>query len=192
MRGRQAFILLTLYLGLISLYIVLIYNLLGLTTSITWDPSARQDSGKAIFGTVVLLELLLISFIAPGLTAGAITSERERQTYEILRTTLVVLSLALPHHHESTVRAHHDRRPPLGPLSGLVDEEFVPESRPIRIEPAGENAPVAPVLAVVMLSIGLSLKYIYIFDLIVALFGLVGLDATFIYCWLSTVLGIHN
>lgn len=89
MRGRQAFILLTIYLGLISLFIVLIYNLLNLSSSITWDPSARQDAGKAIFGTVVLLELLLLSFIAPGLTAGSITSERERQTFEILRTTLL-------------------------------------------------------------------------------------------------------
>lgn len=89
MRGRQAFVLLTVYLGLIAVFIVLVYNLLGLTTSITWDPSARQGAGKAIFGTVVLLELLLLSFIAPGLTAGAITSERERQTFEILRTTLL-------------------------------------------------------------------------------------------------------
>jgi ABC-2 type transport system permease protein len=89
MRGRQAFVLLTIYLGLIAVFIVLVYNLLGLTSSITWDPSARQGAGKAIFGTVVLLELLLLSFIAPGLTAGAITSERERQTFEILRTTLL-------------------------------------------------------------------------------------------------------
>ena len=89
MRGRQSFVLLTVYLGLITVFIVLVYNLLGLTSSITWDPSARQGAGKAIFGTVVLLELLLLSFIAPGLTAGAITSERERQTFEILRTTLL-------------------------------------------------------------------------------------------------------
>ncbi len=89
MRGRQAFMLLTVYLGLIAFFIMLAYNLLGLTNSITWDPSARQSAGKIIFGTVVLLELLLLSFIAPGLTAGAITSERERQTFEILRTTLL-------------------------------------------------------------------------------------------------------
>ena len=89
MRGRQSFVLLTVYLGLIAVFIVLVYNLLGLSTAISWDPSARQGAGKAIFGTVVLLELLLLSFIAPGLTAGAITSERERQTFEILRTTLL-------------------------------------------------------------------------------------------------------
>ncbi len=38
-----------------------------------------------IFG----IELFTISFIAPALTAGAISSERERQTYDLLRTTLL-------------------------------------------------------------------------------------------------------
>ena len=89
MRGGQAFTLLTIYLGLIALFISMVYNLLSISSPFTWDPSVRQAAGKAIFGTVVLLELLLLSFIAPGLTAGAITSERERQTYEILRTTLL-------------------------------------------------------------------------------------------------------
>lgn len=89
MRGGQAFTLLTIYLGLIAVFIVLIYNLISPSFSYAWDPGIRQEAGKAIFGTVVLLELLLVSFIAPGLTAGAITSERERQTYEILRTTLL-------------------------------------------------------------------------------------------------------
>ena len=90
MRGRQAFILLTVYLGLIAVFIVVIYNtMFGIRGVASWDPSARQTAGKVIFGTVVLLELLLLSFIAPGLTAGAITSERERQTFDLLRTTLL-------------------------------------------------------------------------------------------------------
>jgi ABC-2 type transport system permease protein len=90
MRGRQAFILLTVYLGLIAFFIVVIYNtVFGVTGVASWDPSARQTAGKLIFGTVVLLELLLLSFIAPGLTAGAISSERERQTFDLLRTTLL-------------------------------------------------------------------------------------------------------
>src|SRR5215211_2747884 len=59
MRGRQAFILLTLYLGLIALFIVVVYNtVFGVTGVASWDPSARQTAGKIIFGTVVLLELL--------------------------------------------------------------------------------------------------------------------------------------
>ena len=38
---------------------------------------------------VVGIELLLIIFIAPSFTSGAITGERERQTYDLLRTTLL-------------------------------------------------------------------------------------------------------
>lgn len=92
MRGGQAFLLLTIYLGLIALFIIMVYNIVDISGSISWDPSAREGAGKAIFGTVVLLELLLLSFIAPGLTAGAITAERERQTYDLLRTTLLSAS----------------------------------------------------------------------------------------------------
>ncbi len=88
MRGNGSVILLSLYLGVICAVICLIYLTLTTESSYTaWDPSFRQGVGKAIFGTVVLLELLLVSFIGPSLTSGAITSERERQTFDLLRTT---------------------------------------------------------------------------------------------------------
>jgi ABC-2 type transport system permease protein len=92
MRGRQAFILLTIYLGLIAALICIIYALLTDQSTYGyggWDPSIRQTIGKVIFGAVVLLELLLVSFIGPGLTAGAISAEREHQTFDLLRTTLL-------------------------------------------------------------------------------------------------------
>lgn len=90
MRGRQAFILLTVYLGLIAIFIGVLYSVLAQSSaSFGWDPSVRQTAGKAIFGAVVLLEMLLIGFIGPGLTSGAISSERERQTFDLLRTTLL-------------------------------------------------------------------------------------------------------
>lgn len=90
MRGRRAFILLTAYLTLISLFIGMIYIFLSDVSSFAVaDPDFRQNVGKGIFSTVVLLELLLVSFIGPGLTAGSITSERERQTFDLLRTSLL-------------------------------------------------------------------------------------------------------
>ncbi|MEW6402673.1 MAG: ABC transporter permease subunit [Chloroflexota bacterium] len=93
MRGRQAFILLTFYLGLIGLVIGIVYMTLSAQASyMGMDPDFRQSVGKAIFGTVVLLELALVSFIGPALTAGAITSERERQTFDLLRTTTLPAS----------------------------------------------------------------------------------------------------
>jgi ABC-type transport system involved in multi-copper enzyme maturation permease subunit len=90
MRGRRAFILLTAYLALISLFIGMIYIFLSDVSSFAaTDPDFRQNVGKGLFSTVVLLELLLVSFIGPALTAGSITSEREHQTFDLLRTSLL-------------------------------------------------------------------------------------------------------
>ena len=53
------------------------------------DPSFLQAVGKVIFSTVVLLELLMLGFIGPALTAGAISTEREHKTIDLLRTSLL-------------------------------------------------------------------------------------------------------
>jgi ABC-type transport system involved in multi-copper enzyme maturation permease subunit len=45
--------------------------------------------GKAVFATSILAQLFMVAFITPALTAGAISGERERKTYEVLRTTLL-------------------------------------------------------------------------------------------------------
>jgi len=90
MRSRRAFILLTAYLTLISLFIGMVYIILSDVSALgRVDPDFRQNAGKGIFSTIVLLELLLVSFIGPGLTAGSITSEREHQTFDLLRTSLL-------------------------------------------------------------------------------------------------------
>lgn len=90
MRGRRAFLLLTGYIAVIGIFISLVYISLQTQASFSQnDPQFRQGVGKAVFGVVVLLELLLVSFIAPALTSGAITAERERQTFDLLRTTLI-------------------------------------------------------------------------------------------------------
>lgn len=93
MRDRRTFILLTIYLVLISLFVIFIYFFMAESVGTSnFDPDFRQTLGKSIFGTVILIELLLVSFIGPGLTAGAITSERERQTFDLLKTTLLTPS----------------------------------------------------------------------------------------------------
>ncbi|MCQ3935650.1 MAG: hypothetical protein DPW18_01255 [Chloroflexi bacterium] len=88
MRSRSASFLITGYLALIGLVVGVIYSSFssGLAFS-AWDPQARQMLGKGIFGTVVLMELFLVSLIGPALTSGAVSSERERQTFDLLRTT---------------------------------------------------------------------------------------------------------
>ncbi len=90
MRGRQGFIIIGVYLSLIGFFIFLIYFLLTLDSSISnSDPGFLQTVGKIIFSTVVLMELLMLGFIGPALTSGAISSERERKTIDLLKTSLL-------------------------------------------------------------------------------------------------------
>jgi ABC-2 type transport system permease protein len=88
MRGMRAFVVITVYLGLMSIVTVLVYLIYtplnqGRFTSVT------GELGRIVFLAVVGIELLLIIFIAPAFTAGAITGERERKTYDLLQTTLL-------------------------------------------------------------------------------------------------------
>jgi ABC-type transport system involved in multi-copper enzyme maturation permease subunit len=89
MRGNRAFIIITVYLLLLSTLIGLIY--LGFVSAEETSPTAsiRQGLGKTVFGAVVGFELMMVNFLSPALTAGAIASERERQTFDLLRTTLL-------------------------------------------------------------------------------------------------------
>ena len=47
----------------------------------------RPDQSRTMFMILSFLQLALILFITPGLTAGVISSERERQTLNIMLTT---------------------------------------------------------------------------------------------------------
>ncbi len=89
MRGRRAFITLTGYVLIISAAVSLIYGIFLSSSSPVNSVDEQQMFGKVLFGGVVWLELLSVCFMAPALTAGGISSEREHQTYDILRTTLL-------------------------------------------------------------------------------------------------------
>lgn len=88
MRGARAFVIITVYLALMSGFTVLLY-LVQITFSQLGTSSLTGELGRTIFIGVVGLELLLIVFITPAFTAGAITGERERKTYDLLQTTLL-------------------------------------------------------------------------------------------------------
>jgi ABC-2 type transport system permease protein len=95
MRGPRAFIVLIVYLVLMSAFVTLLYALYVTSASSYAGPGSynagpdRQYLGKFVFGSVVGIELLLVCFICPAFTVGAISGERERQTYDLLRTTLL-------------------------------------------------------------------------------------------------------
>jgi ABC-type transport system involved in multi-copper enzyme maturation permease subunit len=111
MRGRRAFVVVTIYLALLSLLALP-------STSISSKPPlprARDDCrsgiwpaghslsadgtvtssgtalsaaiGHAMFGALLAVETLLIMVLAPAFTTGAISLEREKQTLDLLVTT---------------------------------------------------------------------------------------------------------
>lgn len=88
MRGVRAFVVLTVYLGLMSGFTALLYLIYTPINRATGS-SAAGEVGRVLFMGIVGIELMLIVFIAPAFTAGAITGERERLTYDLLKTTLL-------------------------------------------------------------------------------------------------------
>lgn len=86
MRGRRAFVVLTSYLTVVSLFAGFIYLVIVANA----DYSTTYNTvGQTIFFTLVFIQGTLVIFIGPAFTASAISGEKERQTYELLRTTLL-------------------------------------------------------------------------------------------------------
>lgn len=88
MRGRRAFVVLTIHLLVMSGFITLVYSAFASSASGPFGPDSR-DVGKVIFSSVLGLQVALVIFVGPSFTAGAISGEKERQTYDLLRTTLL-------------------------------------------------------------------------------------------------------
>ena len=62
MRGGRAFVVLTIYLALVSALVGLIYISYTMTSESPYDPGLRQTMGKAIFGVVIVMQLALVGF----------------------------------------------------------------------------------------------------------------------------------
>lgn len=89
MRGSRAFWMVGIHLLILTLILGLVYFGLVSTISTAGNVEERRYLGKSIFGLLIALELITIGLIAPALTAGMISSERERQTFELLRISLL-------------------------------------------------------------------------------------------------------
>lgn len=85
MRGGRAFIILTLYLLILSLFITLFYTAISQQSSV----ESIRTSGRAIFTIIILVQFFLATMTSSAFTSNAISSERERQTLDLLRTTLL-------------------------------------------------------------------------------------------------------
>ena len=89
MRGRRAFVVLTLNALLLGGIVALVYASYAASANMNRSPRDLQSLGKAIFAITVGLQLLVTCFNSSAATVGAIVAERERQTFELLRTTLL-------------------------------------------------------------------------------------------------------
>jgi ABC-2 type transport system permease protein len=89
MRGARAFIVLTVYLLLLTCFTSVIYYAYQVNITGYGGRADMAELGKTVFATVVLVEIFMVTFITPAFTAGAISGERERKTYELLRATLL-------------------------------------------------------------------------------------------------------
>jgi ABC-type transport system involved in multi-copper enzyme maturation permease subunit len=91
MRGRHVWLVLTLYLTVLAVILRWIYVASSSDGSFDGgvDLLASATAGRAIFQWLLFFMLLLVCFIVPGLTAGAISGERERRTMIALQLTLL-------------------------------------------------------------------------------------------------------
>lgn len=113
MRGRRAFVVLTIYLLLLGLFAFAIYVYLkqqaatgtisngfgngfpppdfggfpGSGQTLGNGTALSAGIGHGIFGGLIILETLLVLVLAPAFTTGAISLEREKQTLDLLVTT---------------------------------------------------------------------------------------------------------
>ncbi|MEY9970995.1 ABC-2 type transport system permease protein [Lysinibacillus sp. RC46] len=83
-RSFKSFSGLMFYLAVICIFIV---GFLLITTGFTGKGFFRPDTSFMMFAVLTILQMALVLFITPSLTAGAISSEREKQTLNILLTT---------------------------------------------------------------------------------------------------------
>lgn len=83
-RSFKSFSGLMFYLAVICIFIA---GFLLLTTEFTGKGFFRPEISFMMFAVLTILQMALVLFITPSLTAGAISSEREKQTLNILLTT---------------------------------------------------------------------------------------------------------
>ena len=95
MRGRRAFVILTVYLVLLGGFAWMVELIAERQAASGFNPAASSAQiGQAVFIALLFLETLLVLFLAPAFTAGAISLEREKQTLDLLVTT-PISSLAI-------------------------------------------------------------------------------------------------
>jgi ABC-type transport system involved in multi-copper enzyme maturation permease subunit len=92
MRGQRAMYILTAYLALLVGIFYFVYHAQAGTRTgldIVVAPTEVAQIGRGIYEWVLFFMMLLVLFLVPGLTSGAIAGERERQTLIPMQVTLL-------------------------------------------------------------------------------------------------------
>jgi len=89
MRGWRAATVLIVHLTMLGCFASFIYFVVAESASSSGGAGAGQMMGQTLFYSTYLLLLVLVVFLSPAFTAGAISGERERQTIDLLITTLL-------------------------------------------------------------------------------------------------------
>ncbi len=90
MRGRRAFISVTIYTLIVAGFAWMVGRILEESARQNFGFSPQYQSasiGRGIFVAIMFLQTLMISVLAPASTAGTISGERERQTLDLLAVT---------------------------------------------------------------------------------------------------------
>jgi ABC-type transport system involved in multi-copper enzyme maturation permease subunit len=88
MRGKRAFVLLTVYLALMALFAWMVLGIVETAAEQSFAGGfVASQIGQQLFVALLMLETLLVPFLAPALTASAISLEREKQTLDMLSVT---------------------------------------------------------------------------------------------------------
>jgi ABC-type transport system involved in multi-copper enzyme maturation permease subunit len=92
MRGLRAFVALGVFLALLTLTVWIVYkanDLQNVSNGFSFDLERQTRLGRELFEWLISIMLILLFFLVPGLTAGTISGERERQTLTTLQLTLL-------------------------------------------------------------------------------------------------------
>jgi len=85
MRSRRAFAFITFYLTVLSGFVWMLESLVS--QSARGGTFESSQTGTTVFTGLLFLETLLVVFLAPAFTTGAISQEREKQTLDLLVAT---------------------------------------------------------------------------------------------------------
>ncbi len=95
MRGRRAFVMLTVHLLIVAGFAFMIEEVAVRSVGNSFGGgAATADIGRALFTALLLLLTLVVMILGPASTSGAISLEREKQTLDMLSVT-PVSSLAI-------------------------------------------------------------------------------------------------